>query len=170
MPNDVKYEQILKLKKIMFLFSRASYLNPYHLLCGLTHCDLYWSLWSSWLCRNFKVFSTGTLSAGVFDINYSNQLSRLFGYVPTFVHSKYWWERFGQDLEKSFYSPLLTNTLMTSNSWICSQLTLCVYRQRRVTVSAALNGLKNRYCLGVLFKFSLYTLDGINPGMKIEYE
>jgi hypothetical protein len=39
-----------------------------------------------------------------------------------------------------------------------------------MTVSAALNELKNRFCSGLFFKFSLYTLDGINPGMKIEYE
>jgi hypothetical protein len=33
-------------------------------------------------------------------------------------------------------------------------------------MSAALNELKNRFCSGVLFEFSLYTLDGIKLGMK----
>ena len=47
-------------------------------------------------------------------------------------------------------------------------------RQRRIIIiiiiSAALNELKNRFCSGVLFEISVYVLDRINPGMKIEYE
>jgi hypothetical protein len=61
---------------------------------------------------------------------------------------------------------------MKSNSWICSQLALYAGRQRRIIIiiSAALNELKNRFCSGVLFEISVYVLDRINPGMKIEYE
>jgi hypothetical protein len=50
-------------------------------------------------------------------------------------------------------------------------LALCAGRQRRIIIiSAVLNELKNRFCSGVLFEFSLYALNGIKPGMKIEYE
>lgn len=44
-------------------------------------------------------------------------------------------------------------------------------RQRRIIIiiiiiSAALSELKNHFCSGVLFEFSLYAFDGIKPGMK----
>jgi hypothetical protein len=43
-------------------------------------------------------------------------------------------------------------------------------RQPRIIISAALIEVKNCSCSGVLFEFSSYNLDGIKPGVKIEYE
>jgi hypothetical protein len=79
-----------------------------------------------------------------------------------------------KDLEmiwKNYFNPpLLTNTVK-SNSWICSQLALCARRQRRIITSAALNELKKLLLLRSAFRiFTLYALDRIKPGMKIEYE
>jgi hypothetical protein len=55
---------------------------------------------------------------------------------------------------------------MKSKGWSCNQFALYAGRQPRIIISAALYELKNRFCSGVLFEFSLYTLDGIKPGMK----
>jgi hypothetical protein len=62
---------------------------------------------------------------------------------------------------------------MKSNSWICSQLALYAGRERRIIIviiiiiSATSSELKNYFCSGVLFEFSLYASEGINPGMTI---
>jgi hypothetical protein len=48
-------------------------------------------------------------------------------------------------------------------------LALYAGRQRRIIIiiiSAALSELKNHFCSGVLFEFSLYAADGMKPGMK----
>jgi hypothetical protein len=59
---------------------------------------------------------------------------------------------------------------MKPNSWICSQLALWAGKHRRIIISAALIELKNSFCSGVIFQFSLYSLDGIKQGMKVKYE